>query len=137
MTLLGFKERVVPNVWAGWRESTGRVWETGVTPKRHSIRAVTKDGRVRFKVGDAVQLYRRSRQPDMRKIVDVDPVVTKIERIMITDTYLLVDSQPLSMPKIKALASSDGFDDVLSFFEFFVSTKEPKFTGHIIHWDWP
>jgi len=119
LTLLGFKERFVPAVEA--------------RTKKHTIRA----GRLRFKVGDAIQIWTGPYRPGMRrKLFDVDPVVTKIEAIEIGNMIVIVDGKQLHSRQIHDLVMADGFDSIAQFFGFFTSVKRPTFTGHIIHWDW-
>lgn len=142
MTLLGFKDRFVPNVEAGYRERKGLLAAGAPTPKRHSIRRTHKDGRAPAKVGVPIQLYARVRQKDMHKIVDVDPVCTKVDGIdirKISGFYeVLVNANRLSQEQIGALAVSDGFKSIDAFFDFFDTGDHPVdvFSGHIIHWDW-
>lgn len=156
MTLLGFKERFVPAVLAGYSERVDGPLPAGVTPKRHSIRAVGESGVCRFKVGDRLQLYRKVRQKGMAKIVEADPVVTKVERIQISNYrgqgHVIKEAEisfepgtipvdqnvatQLSREEVAALASSDGFDSANAFFDFFVPNVDDVFRGHIIHWDW-
>lgn len=126
MTLLGFKERFVPKIES--RE------------KRHTIRAAGDTGLCRFKVGDTVQLYRKVRQKSMSKIVDVDPVVTKIDAIIIRRdlggrrTVVIGDAE-LEPAEIEALAGNDGFASSAAFFDFFCPTTPrthiARFAGHI------
>jgi hypothetical protein len=145
MSLLGFRDRFVPNVLAGYYERVGEKWGTA-TPKRHSIRALRKDGRVGHTVGKPIQLYARVRQKDAHKIVAVDPVCTKIEPIIIStetdgrsrvlidhDKGYWNDEAPWA---ILSLARADGFPDVAAFFDFLVPTPGDHFRGNIIHWDW-
>lgn len=166
MTLLGFKDRFVPMVEAGYLErifshealrQAPPGWNPWIgghrpQPKRHSIR---KGECGAFHIGRPIQLYRRVRQKDMRKIVDVDPVCTKKERIQISnidgqchviiarqhpgDGALLpasVVSTQLSIKEVADLATADGFPNVTSFWVFFVPNAGDVFNGHIIHWDW-
>lgn len=133
MTLLGFNERFVPAI-----ESRA---------KRHTIRALGKSGVCRFKVGDHVQLYRMVRQKGMRKIVDVDPVCTKVEPICISTMIvgrfptasISIDDRGLTVAEAESLAVADGFTDanaLIAFFCPYPSDQFQEFTGHVIHWDW-
>lgn len=127
MTLLGFKERFVPMI-----ESRA---------KKHTIRAVPKDGKVRFKIGHPIQLYRRVRQKDSRKIIDIDPVCTKIEAITVDRGYerrvhISINGVLLTYEQSNQLARADGFPHLADFEAFFVPKPDDTFAGHIIHWDW-
>lgn len=121
MTLLGFKERFVAPIEA--------------RTKKQTIRA----GKLRFTVGGSLQLYRRVRQKDMRKIVDDDPICVKTQAIVILRTggrwLVLIDDAELPDEGVHALASDDGFASTADFFDFFLG-RDGGFAGHIIHWDW-
>lgn len=121
MSLLGFQEQFVEKIAA--RE------------KKHSIR---RGDATSHQIGRPIQLYRRVRQKNMRKIVDVDPVC--VGRVNITidrdSRSVTIGGYPIATQEIEKLATDDGFATVDEFFDFFTYPARPRFYGTLIYWDW-
>lgn len=82
--------------------------------KRQTVRA---DRPRHARQGEAVQLYAGMRTRQCRKLVDPDPVCTKVQRIEIAVSSLIdvlvasiaIDGIPLTREEIETFARDDGF----------------------------
>lgn len=86
--------------------------ETGA--KRHTVRANRKR---HARVGEPVQLYGGMRTRHCRKLVDPDPICTRVQLIeiaVLSDVnqrlgFITIDGIPLDNDEIEAFAKADGF----------------------------
>lgn len=81
--------------------------------KRQTVRAHRKR---HARPGEALQLYTAMRTKQCRKLVDVDPICTRVRPIKILTTanpllgcVITLDGEVLSAPEAEAFARSDGF----------------------------
>ena len=96
--------------------------------KRMTIRK-TKRGNV----GDKVQLYTGMRTKACRKLVEEDPVLIRVEPIVIAENKI----GGVAWGNQHHLAKKDGFDTLAAFRDYFRQTYGLPFTGFVHVWEWP
>lgn len=104
--------------------------------KHHTIRADRVDGRVP-KVGEPLALYCGMRTKQCFKILDENPLCTRVEPIRIEygealRFVIIVDGCILDRGERERLAQADGFKDFDKMMEFWRGRL--PFEGNIIHW---
>lgn len=124
MPLLNFQKQFAPKVESG--------------EKNHTIRARRKDGRDPRK-GQTLFHYTGLRTKASRKLGE--SICTRSVPIHIDPDYVVVAGIVLSDYQEETLATSDGFDTVSDFREFFLKnhpkkgTGEEQFDGYLIQWE--
>ena len=97
----------------------------------------------RCKPGDRLQLYTNMRHKTCRKLVDEDPVCTKIQHVKMSSYGLFIDGVPVSDERAHAFALADGFANYAEMASWFLKTYAKElsnfgsWTGVVVQWDWP
>lgn len=134
--LIGFQDRFVAAVENGLDELAGRPpRHAGVRPKRQTIRAMRK--RRPFRVGDALQLYARARQPDMRLLGEVVARSVKYIEIGFDGQVSVMTGRTLRgycVGWVTRVARADGFEHLGEMRRFFERTHGLPFLGQMVRW---
>ena len=108
--------------------------------KRQTVRAHGKKRHAR--PGEPIQLYTALRTRYARKIVAVDPVVTRVDEIAINIGHgenavaVTINGIPLGEAELQPFAWADGFLSVADFAIFWRAAHGVgRFEGVVIHWD--
>lgn len=106
--------------------------------KCQTIRAERKGGR-HARVGEPVQLYTGMRTKACRKLVDPDPIVTHVGRIVIFKRgFFTANLVTFEDPEVlDAFARSDGFADWPALRDWFSAAHGLPFGGVLIRWETP
>lgn len=141
--LLGFQERFAPAVELGLnhRTAAGGAWAkdehgndvwNGLRPKRQTIRAPRKDGKV-AKVGDTLYLYTGLRTKKCRKLGEAKCMGSW--KVSISRDGVLIDNNLFVDHEADEFARDDGFKDFAELRAWIDKTHGPEvFVGQVYRW---
>lgn len=88
----------------------------------------------RAKPGDRLQLYTGQRTSDCRKLVDPDPICTRVDYVGIRPDYITFGNKA-AWPDADEFARMDGFKDYDDLVAWFAATYgSPYFHGYVHSW---
>jgi hypothetical protein len=132
--LLGFKSRFVPAVENGVAKATRKPEpHAGVPAKRHTIRALRRDGRDP-QPGDLLHLYTGLRTRHVRRLGVVR--CRKVESVYVDGRgeVFKIQGRALDAARLRRLAKSDGFENTDELITFLERLHGLPFDGWLIRW---